>query len=117
ENAPFLLYDPAIDKEGEDNLAFILNDMIQTEFITESADLAYMADIEMRKKIKVKSRGIDHAGFFVLNRVYMPSILVESAFISNKEEEKLLRKKSFRKKVAEGIYNAVKRFKAKYERI
>ncbi|MCP4568585.1 MAG: hypothetical protein GY841_13490, partial [FCB group bacterium] len=57
ENAPFLLDDPAIDKEGEDNLAFILNDMIQTEFITESADLAYMADIEMRKKIKVKSRG------------------------------------------------------------
>ena len=117
ENAPFLTDDPAIDKKNEDNLTFILNDMIQTEFLTESADLAYMADIEIRKKIKIKSRGVDHAAFFVLNRVYMPSILVETAFISNKGEEKLLRKKSFRKKVAEGIYNAVKRFKAKYERI
>jgi len=117
ENAPFLLGDPSLDKSHENDLAFILNDMIQTEFITESADLAYMADIEMSKKIKIKSRGVDHAGFFVLNRVYMPSILVETAFISNKDEENLLRKSSFRKDVAEGIYNAVKRFKAKYERI
>ena len=91
--------------------------MIQTEFITESADLAYMADIEMRKKMKIKSRGVDHAAFFVLNRVYMPSILVEAAFISNEKEEKLLRSSKFRKKVAESIYETIKRFKAKYERL
>jgi len=47
----------------------------------------------------------------------MPSILVESAFISNKNEEKDLRDKGFRKNVAESIYKAVKRFKSKYERI
>jgi N-acetylmuramoyl-L-alanine amidase len=117
ENAPFLLDDPTIDKKDEDDLAFILNDMIQTEFLTESADLAGMTDNEMRKKLKIESRGVDHAGFFVLNRVYMPSILVEAAFISNKKEEKMLRDKKFRKKVAESVYNAIKRFKAKYERI
>ncbi len=117
ENAPFLLEDPAVHRNDHDDIAFILNDMIQTEFITESADLAYMTDMEMRKKLKIKSRGIDHAGFFVLNRVYMPSILVEAAFISNEKEEKLLRSKKFRKKVAEAIYKAAKRFKAKYERI
>lgn len=117
ENAPFLLDDPAIDTSNTDDLAYILHDMIQTEFLTESADLAYMADMEIRKKIDIRARGVDHAGFFVLNRVYMPSILVEAAFISNKKEEKLLRKKSFREDIAEGIYEAVKRFKAKYERI
>jgi N-acetylmuramoyl-L-alanine amidase len=117
ENAPFLLEDPTFDTTDVNDLAFILNDMIQTEFITESADLAYMADIEMRKKTNIKSRGVDHAGFFVLNRVYMPSILVEAAFISNEKEEKLLRGKKFRKKVAEAIYETIKRFKAKYERI
>ncbi|MCK5126605.1 MAG: N-acetylmuramoyl-L-alanine amidase [candidate division Zixibacteria bacterium] len=117
ENAPFLLDDPTVEGENQDDLAFILNDMIQTQFLSESADLAYMCDVEMRKKIKIRPRGVDHAAFFVLNRVYMPSILVEAAFISNKKEEKLLRKKSFRKKVAEGIYEAVKRFKAKYERM
>ncbi len=117
ENAPFLLDNAAVDKQEEGDLAFILNDMIQTEFITESADLAYMADIEMRKRLKIRPRGVDHAGFFVLNSVYMPSILVEAAFISNKNEEKKLRDKKYRKKVAESIYETVKRFKAKYERI
>jgi len=117
ENAPFLLDDPTVDKRGEGDLAFILNDMIQTEFLTESADLAYMADIEMRKKLDIKARGVDHAGFFVLNAVYMPSILVESAFISNKDEEKKLRSKKYRKHVAEALYESIKRFKAKYERI
>ncbi len=117
ENAPFLLDDPNVDKREEGDLAFILNDMIQTEFLTESADLAYMADIEMRKKLDIKARGVDHAGFFVLNSVYMPSILVESAFISNRDEERKLRDKKYRNNVAEALYETVKRFKAKYERI
>jgi len=118
ENAPFLLDDPQVDKRDDDDLAFILNDMIQTEFLTESADLAYMADMEMRRSLKkTQSRGVDHAGFFVLNRVYMPSILVEAAFISNKQEERLLRDDDYRKDVAQAIYEAIKRFKAKYERI
>jgi len=117
ENAPFLLDDPLVNRSEDDDLTFILNDMIQTEFLTESADLAYMADMEMRKSVKINSRGVDHAAFVVLNRVYMPSVLVETAFISNKDEEKDLRDKGFRKKVAESIYQAVKRFKAKYERI
>ncbi|MEE9443645.1 MAG: N-acetylmuramoyl-L-alanine amidase [candidate division Zixibacteria bacterium] len=117
ENAPFLINDPGLSEAPEDDLAFILNDMIQTEFLAESADLAYMTDIEVRKKINIRPRGVDHAAFFVLNRVYMPSILVEAAFISNKDEEKLLRKKSFRNNIAKAIYNSIKRFKAKYERI
>ncbi len=117
ENAPFLLDNAEIDDNQQDDLAFILNDMIQTEFITESADLAYMADMELRKRIKIRPRGVDHAGFFVLNRVYMPSILVEAAFISNADEERLLRDKDFARDVAEAIYEAIKRFKAKYERI
>jgi len=116
ENAPFLLEDPAFEGGEGDDLAFILNDMIQTEFLTESADLAYMCDMEMRRKIKISPRGVDHAGFFVLNRVYMPSILVETAFISNDDEEKMLRKKSFREDIAEGIYEAIKRFKDKYDK-
>jgi N-acetylmuramoyl-L-alanine amidase len=116
ENAPFLVADPNVDTQNTGDLAFILNDMIQSEFSSESADLAYMADMELRKKLGIESRGVDHAGFIVLNRVYMPSVLIESAFISNAVEEKLLRDKAYRVKVAEGIYNAIKRFKTKYER-
>ena len=115
ENAPFLVDDPNLKAEAQDDLSAILNDMIQTEFLAESADLASMADMEMRKSLSIKSRGVDHAGFVVLNRVYMPSILVETAFISNTDEEKLLRSKDFRRQAAEAIYSAIKRFQAKYE--
>jgi len=101
----------------EDNLSFILSDMIQNEFQEESADLASMIDREFRKSLsnKTRARGIDQAGFVVLNGVYMPSVLVETAFLSNRKDEDLLNEKSYRQKVAESIYEGLKRFKAKYE--
>ena len=101
----------------EDNLSFILSDMIQNEFQEESADLASMIDREFRKSLsnKTRARGIDQAAFVVLNGVYMPSVLVETAFLSNRKDEDLLNEKSYRQKVAESIYEGLKRFKAKYE--
>ena len=94
---------------------FILLDMIQTEFQRESADLAELIQRDFEKNLKIPSRGVDQAGFVVLNKVYMPAVLVESAFISNEKEEKLLRKKSFQKKIAKAIYESIKKFKAKYD--
>jgi len=94
---------------------FILLDMIQTEFQRESADLAELVQREFEKSLKIPSRGVDQAGFVVLNKVYMPAVLVETAFISNTNEEKLLRKKSFQKKVAKAIYESIKEFKARYD--
>jgi len=117
ENAPFLAEMANPSRQDEDDLSFILSDMIQTEFQVESADLAAMVDREFRKRLskKTKERGIDQAGFIVLNGVYMPSILVEAAFLTNKQDEKLLKSKSYRQEVAEAIYAGLKRFKAKYE--
>ncbi len=94
---------------------FILLDMIQTEFQRESADLAELIQGEFEKNLKIPSRGVDQAGFVVLNKAYMPSVLVEAAFISNAKEEKELRKKSFQKKVAKAIYRSILAFKAKYD--
>jgi len=118
ENAPFLAEMSNKSGQDVDDLSFILSDMIQTEFQAESADLASMIDREFRKKLskKTKARGIDQAGFIVLNGVYMPSILVESAFLTNKQDEKLLKSKSYRQDIAEAIYAGLKRFKAKYEK-
>jgi len=118
ENAPFLAELNTISDDNIDNLSYILSDMIQTEFQVESADLASMVDKEFRKRFsrQTKARGIDQAGFVVLNRVYMPSILVEAAFLTNKEDENLLRSKNYRQEVAEAIYAGLKRFKSKYEK-
>jgi N-acetylmuramoyl-L-alanine amidase len=93
----------------------ILNEMIMTEFQSESNDFAMMVDREFRKRLSTKARGVDQAGFFVLNKVFAPSVLIESAFISNTAEEKLLKSKDYQDKVALSLYEAIKRFKAKVE--
>ena len=93
----------------------ILNEMIMTEFQSESHDFALMVDREFRRSLKIPARGVDQAGFFVLNMIFTPSVLVETGFISNKKEEKLLRGRRYQKAVAKAIYKAIKRFKVKYE--
>jgi len=103
------------DNDYQDPVASILSDMLMTEFQVESHDFAQMIDREFRKRLDIPARGIDQAGFFMLNKVFTPSVLIESAFISNKTEEKKLKSKKYQEKVARGLYEAIKRFKAKYE--
>lgn len=96
-------------------LDFILMDMIQTEFLKESSDFAQMIHDQMKEYLNIPSRGVDQAGFFVLNKTYMPAVLVETAFISNREEERLLNQSSFRQKIAQAICEGILDFKNKYE--
>lgn len=98
-----------------DPILGIINEMIMTEFQTESHDFAVMVDREFRKELQIPARGVDQAGFFVLNKVYAPSVLLETGFITNKREEKLLKSKKYQKQVAKAVYKAIKRFKLKYE--
>ncbi len=110
---------PDIDENNgssyDDPILTIINEMIMTEFQAESHDFAMMMDREFRRKVKVTARGVDQAGFYVLNMVFAPSVLVEAGFISNQTEEKLLKDSKYQQSVAEAIYDAIKRFKAKYE--
>ncbi len=115
ENASFLTHRNEIELNSNDDLAVIVNDMIQNSYEEASADLSTIIQSEFDKTLGIPSRGVDQAGFVVLNQVYMPSALIEVAFVSNPKEEKMLRDKKFRKKVARSIYNALKRYKRKYE--
>ncbi len=96
-------------------LDFILMDMLQTEFLKESSEFARMVHDRLQKQLDIPSRGVDQAGFFVLNKTYMPAVLVESAFLSNQKEEKLLNQSSFRQKIAQAIYEGIQDFKNKYD--
>jgi N-acetylmuramoyl-L-alanine amidase len=123
ENSSFLREKTGFASESEEDTNYldnpvltILNEMIMTEFQAESHDFAMMLDREFHRSLEIPARGVDQAGFFVLNMVFTPSILVETGFISNREEEKQLKNRKFQKAVAEAIYEAIKRFKAKYEK-
>lgn len=106
-------------KKGTNNyLQNILNEMANNEFLTESQELSILiAESFGRtlKKVEALQKGVGQARFWVLNGAYMPSVLVETCFISNPDEEKMLTTKKFQRKIASGIYQAIKEFQRKYE--
>ncbi|HWR82020.1 MAG TPA: N-acetylmuramoyl-L-alanine amidase [Candidatus Deferrimicrobium sp.] len=115
ERSAFEAHQGETEETRDDPVLTILNEMMMTEFQTESHDFAMMVDREFRRGLNIPARGVDQAGFFVLNKVFTPSVLVETGFMSNQNEEKLLTSGKYQDAVAKAIYNAIKKFKSKYE--
>lgn len=82
----------------------ILLDMTQSYTMRKSSRLGQTVLGELKDINKLHSQNIERAGFAVLKAPDIPSILVESAFVSNPTEEDLLRTPEFRQKVAEQIF-------------
>jgi N-acetylmuramoyl-L-alanine amidase len=99
-----------------DEVAFILWDAAQNEFIVESSDLAQYVNEEMSLKLDIPNRGVKQADFVVLTGAYLPAILVETAFITNPTEERLLSDEAFQQTVADAVAAGVIRFKEVYGR-
>ncbi|MBN2538357.1 N-acetylmuramoyl-L-alanine amidase [candidate division WOR-3 bacterium] len=105
--------------EGADlteELELILSDLAQNEFLTESSQLAAAIQESAVPCARVKDRGVRQANFFVLRDNYMPAVLVEVGFLSNRSEEKLLQQPQHRERLAEGVANGIVRFVLQYER-
>ena len=72
---------------------------------------------ELGKLLTVPNRGVKQAGFYVLSGASMPCVLFEGGFISNPSEEKNLKSPSYRKKIAQGVYKAIIKFKSSREKV
>ena len=88
-------------------LDFILWDLAQSAHIKESSELAEAIQKELNVVSGTENRGIKQAPFRVLVGATMPAVLVETAFISNAEEEKKLSSAVFQQNVADAIARAV----------
>jgi N-acetylmuramoyl-L-alanine amidase len=117
ENSSIRFEHPDDVSQNSDDLDFILMDLVQSEYLKESSDFATIIQKQLKRKLPIPSRGVSQAEFMVLNKAYMPAVLVEIAFISNKKDEALLKKNSFRQKIARALYQSIKEFKKKYESI
>ncbi len=82
----------------------------------ESMKLAEGIHESLIRHMRSKDRGIKNAMFYVLRNAYMPAVLVEVGFISNHYEAKLLRKSSYRKKVAQVIAQGILEYKNEVEK-
>lgn len=93
----------------------ILFSLYQTAFLNNSLDLATKIEEQFSKRAGRRSRGVKQAGFWVLWRTSMPSVLVETGYLSNPNEEKELNDELKQDYIASGIYRAVRNYKQQME--
>ena len=87
-----------------------LLDLSQTATINDSLKLAKAVLSELGEINTLHKAQVEQAGFAVLKAPDIPSILVETAFISNPEEEAKLRSDAYQAKMAEAVFQGIKRY-------
>ncbi len=89
--------------------------LTQNAFLEQSVTLASEIQNQFEKRVGRVNRGVKQAGFLVLHQTSMPSVLVETGFLTNAEEEKFLNSKVGQDYMASAIYRAFKSYKAGLE--
>jgi N-acetylmuramoyl-L-alanine amidase len=93
--------------DKDDMLASVLLDLSQSATMEASVAVADSVLASLRRVGKTHKKQVEHANFMVLKSPDVPSILVETAFISNPAEEKRLRDPAWQKKLAQVIADGV----------
>ena len=118
ENGVVELYEGGkAEKAKYDALSFSLSDLSQTEHLENSNHMAMLIQQNMVAGTQRADRGVKQANFYVLRGAFMPAVLVEVGFISNDREEQLLGNSEYQKRLARTIFEGIKRFKFRYDRI
>ncbi|MGQ9812216.1 MAG: N-acetylmuramoyl-L-alanine amidase [Dissulfurimicrobium sp.] len=99
-------------------LQSILNDIFKNAKVKESSRLAAFVQKDIINSLNgrfgdIKNLGVKQAPFFVLIGAQMPSILVETSFISNPKEETLLKDDGYLDRIADGIVSGIKAYSSK----
>jgi N-acetylmuramoyl-L-alanine amidase len=98
--------------EGDAGLSWILWDMAQAHHLEDSSRLATRIQEELASVTGSEGRGIKQAPFRVLVGAAMPAVLVEVAFLSNPDEEKLLASDAYQWRIAAALMRGIARFMA-----
>jgi len=93
----------------------IILSLYQNAHRKESTELASLLEDQLGNRAGRYSRGVSPAGFIVLFKTAMPSILVETGFITNANEAKFLNSEDGQSLIASAIYRSVKEYKNKLE--
>ncbi len=106
-------------KEYE-GLKMIIASLAQSAFMKQSSYLAELVQQELAKEMRsagLKDRGVKQGPFWVMVGATMPNILVETGFISNKHDAKILRTEKYQLRIAKGIFNGIQRYKKDIESV
>ncbi|TMQ71473.1 MAG: N-acetylmuramoyl-L-alanine amidase [Candidatus Eisenbacteria bacterium] len=108
ENAADLV--GGVPPQTENELVNILYDVKRSSALQQSQLLAESVLDHIAADRRLESRGVKQAGFVVLKSVEFPSILVETAFINNPKEARLLKSHDFQSGIARQIADGVKEY-------
>ncbi|MEY4595206.1 MAG: cell wall hydrolase/autolysin [Bacteroidota bacterium] len=96
--------------------ADIIFSLYQNTFMEQSLKMASLIQQELTSKGRT-NRGVKQAGFWVLYKTTMPSVLIETGFLSNPGEEQFLGSGKGQQEVANGIYKAFKKYRSGIEMV
>ena len=97
--------------------SYILFSLTQSAYQESSLRFAQKVENQFKDRVGRLSRGVKQAGFVVLWRTTMPSVLIETGFLTNSTEEKFLAGEEGQELIASGIYRAFKEYKNEVESI
>ena len=109
ENAADLVGGVSLD-DKDDLLASVLLDLSQTATLSASTDVGTSVLKQLGTLGKTHKRRVQRAGFMVLKSPDIPSILVETAFLSNPKEEKRLKDHAQQRKMAKALVVGMRRY-------
>ena len=89
--------------------------LMQEEYLDQSIQLASIIQHNLTTDIGSVDRGVKQAGFVVLYQTYMPSVLVETGFITNPREGKFLDSSKGQNEIANSIEKGILKYKSQLE--
>ncbi len=95
---------------------FILVSMAHSSYMRYSEKFSDILNQTWTKHTKIPSRGIKQAGFYVLVGASMPSVLVETGFLTNREDEAYLKSSNGQQDIANAILNSIITYKDYYDK-
>jgi N-acetylmuramoyl-L-alanine amidase len=95
--------------------ANIIFSLFQNTFMNQSLEFASLVQKQFEDKAGRFNRGVKQAGFLVLYKTTMPSVLIELGFLTNKEDEKYLKGEHGQDQMAGAIMTAFKQYKSQLE--
>ncbi|MAN60137.1 MAG: N-acetylmuramoyl-L-alanine amidase [Flavobacteriaceae bacterium] len=95
--------------------SFIGLTLMQEEYLDQSIMLAGLIQNNFTNRLHRKDRSVKQAGFIVLHQSYMPSVLIETGFLTNKEEGKYLNSAKGQQEMANSIADGIKNYRKNLE--
>lgn len=94
----------------------IIFSLYQNAYLKQAMKFSQLVENNTTKISKIKTRGIKQAGFLVLWQTAMPSVLIETGFLTNKNDRDVLKTEEGQKTIALGIYKAIAQYKRELEK-